>query len=82
MSQRRNHRGPGQDVLGALFLYVLIAAVYGAWTVTRDPRWTHLSVLGSGAFLEHCLAWPRLIAAGMRGAVIGPVTRRLGVLQP
>lgn len=80
MEGEPNGRAPGQDVLGALFLYVVIAIAYGVWSLTHDPRWAHASSLGSGAFLEHCLTWPRLISAGVKQAVVGSFVRRAGNL--
>jgi len=61
-----------RDLFGALFLYGAIAAGYGAWALTRDPRWHQLPTVFNAAFLEHCIAWPRLISSALRSAIVLP----------
>lgn len=55
-----------QDLLGALFLYVIIAFGYGAWIATHDPRWLRLATTVNPSFLAHCLTWPRLLDDSVR----------------
>jgi|GEM_PF-4639505 len=59
-----------QDLLGAAFLYLVIAVGYGVWTATHDPRAVHSVAQLSPSFIRYCLSWPRMISTFMRASPI------------